>query len=65
MDRKGVEMNTDEAYDIGRSDGLAWYQQRDIGALAGDHEDLIPDDFYPAYVRGVSDGIREGAGEDS
>lgn len=53
-------MTVDDAYEIGVSDGLAWWQQRDSGALAGDSEGMIPDDVYPAYVRGVAEGIRRG-----
>lgn len=52
-------VTAEDAFDIGRSDGLAWYQTRDTGALAGDNEGMIPDDVYPAYVRGVAAGIQE------
>ena len=48
----------EDAYETGVSDGEAWARQHEIGALAGDHEHLIPDDFYGAYVRGVGEGIR-------
>jgi hypothetical protein len=50
--------SAEEAFEIGVSDGQAWFQQKDSGALVGDHENMIPDDYYPAYVRGVGEGIR-------
>ena len=65
MNTESDTMNAEIAYDIGRSDGQMWVLSRDSGALAGDHEGMIPDDFYPAYVRGVGDGIREQNGEAS
>lgn len=51
-------MTAGEAYDLGRSDGLA----HQAGAIAGDHEHTVPDDVYPAYARGVADGVAAQAG---
>lgn len=56
-------MTVDDAYDMGRSDGEQWVAQNSAGALVGEHENLVPDDVYPAYVRGVGAGIRDAAAE--